>query len=159
MSHLQTAYQVESCQPLSQLWPTSNWQEDGVIHANYQIQIDPFAPPGQYVIFLHLADNDRLVTERPFFLGTISVTALARQFLPTVPQQAQTAVWQNIIQLNGYDLSQTPEQLSLTLHWQALSRPGKSYKFFIHLIDAASGELVAQADFVPRDWTYPTDWW
>ena len=159
LSHLQTAYQMESCQPLSQLWPTSNWQEDGVIHASYQMQLDPFAPPGQYVVFLHLAENERLVTERPFFLVTVSVTALDRQFLPSAPQQVKTAVWQNLIQLNGYDLHQTAEQLTLTLHWQALSRPDKSYKFFVHLIDAGSGELVAQADFVPRDWTYPTNWW
>jgi hypothetical protein len=39
------------------------------------------------------------------------------------------------------------------------------YKFFVHLVDprlAASvdtGELVAQADVMPRDWTYPTLWW
>jgi hypothetical protein len=34
-----------------------------------------------------------------------------------------------------------------------------SYKYFVHLFDAESGELVAQLDGVPRDWSYPTNVW
>jgi hypothetical protein len=34
-----------------------------------------------------------------------------------------------------------------------------AYKFFAHLLDAETGELVAQQDVMPRDWTYPTTWW
>ena len=33
------------------------------------------------------------------------------------------------------------------------------YKFFVHLYDVESGALVAQADVVPRGWTYPNTWW
>jgi hypothetical protein len=35
----------------------------------------------------------------------------------------------------------------------------QSYKFFIHLYDIESGDIIAQADVIPRDWTYPTTWW
>ncbi len=30
---------------------------------------------------------------------------------------------------------------------------------FLHLTDADSGELVAQVDYIPQSWVYPTDWW
>jgi hypothetical protein len=157
--HTQNEPSQNACQPLSPHWPTSRWQKNGVIHAANQLQIDPFLTPGDYQILLHLFDQEQQITQQPLSLGMVSVKPLDRQFSLTRPEWVQTAVWQNLIQLNGYDLNQTAEQLSLSLHWQALSRPEKSYKFFVHLIDAASGELVAQADYVPRDWTYPTNWW
>ena len=34
-----------------------------------------------------------------------------------------------------------------------------SYKFYVHVFDAESGELAAQLDTVPRDWSYPTNVW
>ena len=149
----------KNCQPVSPEWPTDQWQANEIVRAEYQIQIDPFLAAGTYATSLYLEDARQQVIGQTLMVAELHVAALPRLFTPTQPTRAQTAVWQNLIQLNGYDLSQTPEQLTLTLHWQALSRPDKSYKFFIHLLDAASGELVAQADFVPRDWTYPTNWW
>jgi len=49
--------------------------------------------------------------------------------------------------------------LSLTLYWQALERLSASYKVFAHLINQSTGELAAQVDTVPRNWSYPTGWW
>jgi hypothetical protein len=34
-----------------------------------------------------------------------------------------------------------------------------AYKFFVHLLDVETGQLVAQVDAMPRDWTYPTTRW
>ena len=45
------------------------------------------------------------------------------------------------------------------MHWQATQRPHESYKVFVHLFEPASEALAAQVDAIPRDWTYPTDWW
>ena len=47
----------------------------------------------------------------------------------------------------------------LVRDWQALRRMETSFKFFVHLDDAESGEPVAQADVMPHDWGYPTTWW
>lgn len=149
----------KACQPVSPEWPIDQWQANEIVRATYQIQLDPFLAAGTYDITLYLEDAQQQVIGEIITVGTLNVAAVPRQFSPTQPTQMKTAVWQNRFQLNGYDLNQSPEQLSLTLHWQALTRPDKSYKFFIHLIDANSGELVAQTDFVPRDWTYPTNWW
>ena len=34
-----------------------------------------------------------------------------------------------------------------------------SYKFFVHLYDMQSGELVTQVDVMPYGYTYFTNWW
>ena len=149
----------ESCRPIAEGWLSANWQSNEIVHAAYPIQIDPFAPPGSYQIVLRLFADGQLVSQRPLPLGSFSVTPLPRRFAATTPETEQTAVWQNLILLHGYDLSQTSEQLSLNLHWQALVRPETSFKFFIHLLDQTTGEVVSQIDYVPQDWTYPTNWW
>jgi hypothetical protein len=33
------------------------------------------------------------------------------------------------------------------------------YKFFVHLYDGESNELVTQMDVMARDWSYLTTWW
>lgn len=147
------------CQPVSPEWPTSRWQANEIVRAKYQLQIDPFIPEGSYTISLHLEDAQGQPIGQSATVGQLNLNELPRLFTPTQPSHKQAAVWQNSIQLHGYDLNQNAEQLDLTLHWQALHRLSKSYKFFVHLIDATSGELLAQVDYVPRDWTYPTNWW
>jgi hypothetical protein len=63
------------------------------------------------------------------------------------------------ITLLGYEAAASSEALTLTLDWQADRRTDESYKVFVHIVDAASGAVVAQDDSVPRLWAYPTDWW
>ena len=35
----------------------------------------------------------------------------------------------------------------------------RSYKVFVHAVDSATGEMLAQYDAAPRNWAYPTTWW
>jgi len=35
----------------------------------------------------------------------------------------------------------------------------QDYKFFVHLCDAETGALIAQADTMPDDWSFPTSEW
>jgi hypothetical protein len=63
------------------------------------------------------------------------------------------------LKLLGYDLNRENEEVGITLHWQALRRMDRGYKFFIHLYEQKSGKLVSQVDWMPRDWAYPTTWW
>jgi hypothetical protein len=57
----------------------------------------------------------------------------------------------------------TPKQegslLRLDLYWQALRAMHTKYKIFVHLIDPVTGNIVAQHDSMPRDWSYPTSLW
>jgi hypothetical protein len=46
----------------------------------------------------------------------------------------------------------------VTLVWQALKDTGHDYKVFVHLLNS-EGQLVAQSDAVPANWTRPTNDW
>jgi hypothetical protein len=66
------------------------------------------------------------------------------------------------VQLIGYEFSsptvKAGEPLTVTLYWQTRSFLLTSYKSFVHVTDA-DGNLVAQSDAVPRNWTYATTGW
>jgi hypothetical protein len=62
----------------------------------------------------------------------------------------------------GYDLpnvEEGDETEQITIFWQALRRMDVSYTAFLHLENLATGEIVSQADVIPRGWSYPTFWW
>jgi hypothetical protein len=98
-------------------------------------------------------------TGNPAVLGEVEVQAVERVFMaPEVGVKADVRFGSNL-RLVGYDLDVGRDAIHIVLHWQALDRVREYYKFFVHLYDLESGELVAQTDVVPRGWTYPTNWW
>lgn len=86
---------------------------------------------------------------------------------PAVTREAPTpdfdGDWRlgDAIALVGYDAPSrvsTGGMLRVALYWHALDRVPGDDKVFVHLMDAA-GNLVAQHDAVPLDWSYPTTQW
>ena len=63
------------------------------------------------------------------------------------------------IELIGYDLDQDDDAITATLFWKALKPLDISYKVFLHLVNKETGEIIAQNDAIPRDWSYPTTAW
>lgn len=61
--------------------------------------------------------------------------------------------------------SQLPQQWqagkthNFTLQWWVAEPVNSDYTLFIHLLDAQTGDLVAQADGPPLAGWYPTSWW
>jgi hypothetical protein len=49
--------------------------------------------------------------------------------------------------------------LDLILYWQALANGQEDFFHFVHLVDPATGTIVAQHDSMPRNNTYPTSQW
>lgn len=148
----------EDCSAISKEWPTRKWQKNEVVRGDFDLRIDPFLEPGNYSLWLILMNRDQEVGEQ-LVLGTIKVDARPRIFKIEESPIPADAIWANQISLLGHESSQDDETLRVTLYWQALKRIDKSHKYFIHLIDLASGQVVAQVDAIPQDWTYPTDWW
>lgn len=77
------------------------------------------------------------------------------------PDHALRATFGDSIVLLGYDapLQVAPGQtFTVTLFWQALASIPTDAKVFVHLF-APGGELVAQHDGQPVNWTYPTTVW
>lgn len=90
------------------------------------------------------------------------VPAVPRRFESSPIARPVSAVFDNQIELIGYDLApsaiRSGETLDLTLHWRALVEPQQSHKVFVHLLDS-DGALRTQADGVPVAWALPTTCW
>ena len=93
-------------------------------------------------------------------LGPLYVASEGRQFDPPDPESPLAIDVGSSLALAGFDGPRLGNQsLDLTLFWQAKEEMDTSYKFYVHVFDANSGELAVQLDAVPRDWTYPTNVW
>lgn len=146
----------EPCQP----WPTSSWGKDALARGRGQLQVDPFLRGGTYTVTLGLMDpTTGREPGESVPLGEVEVEAIERTFELPTPAVEADATFGTALKLLGYDLHREANAVTLTLHWQALRRMEESYTFFVHLVDSETGDLVAQADFIPYDSTYYTTWW
>jgi hypothetical protein len=150
-----------TCEPLAPTWPTGRWRADELFYTNYQIDLGPYLPQGTYELSVSLIDSQSgEVAGQPVAIGELVYDAIPRVFATAEPPVTTNYTWDEAISLQGYDLS-FPDDDSLAIHpyWQALRRMDTSFTNFFHLIDPSSGQIVAQADVIPRGWTYPTNWW
>jgi hypothetical protein len=149
-----------ACESLSPAWPTSRWEAGEVVRSSHPMQVEPFLETGVYTVTLMLVDatsGGEAGASKP--LGTVEVEELPRVFVEPSPSQELEVQWGESVLLRGYDLQTSADSLGLTLYWQAKERMDASYKVFVHLVDPATGKVVAQHDAVPREWGYPTSWW
>ena len=150
----------ETCREPVSDWPTSEWMENTVGIGHYVLQVEPHLPAGEYTLSARTIDAKTESGPGPTaVLESITVDALQRSFKMPPVEQAVSGDFGQDLHLLGYDIALEGESLLLSLHWRARARMDTSYKFFVHLYSLSSGELKAQADVVPLDWTYPTTWW
>jgi hypothetical protein len=91
-------------------------------------------------------------------VGTIEVTPWPLE--TTLPEETTLvdAQFGSNIRLHSYDLFVDPTALQLTLYWQTIATPTINWFVFVHLVNA-SGEIVAQLDFIPAEGLRPTTGW
>jgi hypothetical protein len=119
--------------------------------ANY-FPLQPFYQDSQLTVF-KVAD---LQNQPP------CQTIYKRVFALPSPEVSTSILWDQKISLLGYDLPDVdPEvkMLPITVYWQANEEIENSYVAYFHLVDLDTDEVVAQADVIPRGWSYPTSWW
>ena len=141
------------CQmPDVQAEPTA-WAANDLQRASYILPIAIDLDAGDYDLTLYLADpaTGEQVGE-PAVLGTLFIH-------PFAPELNTAVTWENDIHLLGADLQEIGENLELTLYWQADNLLDDSYKVFLHFRDDQSGEIAAQSDTIPRNWSYPMNYW
>jgi len=102
---------------------------------------------------LSLADSD----SRSIDLAPIILTAPDRVFDPPLIGNRTAIRFGDSIRLAGYDLT-TTDALNIILLWRALATPDSDLIAFIHIEDV-SGQVVAQSDAVPANWSRPTTGW
>lgn len=126
---------------------------------SYTFPVDWAVPPGVYSLQATLVPQedapDRSLTAHLLDVQVLDSSAGSG---PAAPR-AVNVTWGTALRLHGYRLTVEGDALHLELHWQARRKMAVDYKFFLHLFDAATGELAAQQDVMPRDWGYPTSWW
>ncbi|MFN2135195.1 MAG: hypothetical protein ACK2UK_04525, partial [Candidatus Promineifilaceae bacterium] len=141
------------CQLVSTRWPVEFWEANDLYRLSHAMPISDAIEPGVYDLAAYLVDE---VTGEPVgqtaILGEVEVE-------PFAPQIEADAVWEDRYRLHGVTLAGVDTALAVTLYWEALQPPANSLKVFVHLVDSDSGEIVAQSDSIPRDWSYPTSEW
>jgi len=152
----------ESCEPLSSRLPSSQWQVPEIRYETYRFQVSPYLESGDYTIVAMVESNEETGDEHELALGEITYSAVPRTFgaADIDPESAYGITWNAAIALADYDVALTDaDTLRLDVQWHTLKRLTESYKLFVHVRDAASGEIASQIDTIPRNWTYPTNWW
>jgi hypothetical protein len=138
---------------LTPSYPTSQWQI-GDIWRFQVLQRIPAEADGPFQFSLKLNESESAALD----LTPIHVTAPERIF--TAPAIANTAsiLFGDSIELNGYRIETTNNQLLITLLWHALATPTEDLSVFVHVEDA-NGRIVAQSDAIPANWSRPTPGW
>ena len=147
-------------------YPASGWTSGEVVREQREIRLPATLSPGPATLDIGLTTSGR-EPERFVPLGPIDISAVTRTFdAPRLERPLDVAFGrpgaQPEISLLGARLASTPtkpgEKVRVTLYWQAIVDGATRYRVFTHLLDAA-GEIRAQRDGEPRDWTHPTDGW
>jgi hypothetical protein len=128
---------------------------------SYPFEISPTVPPGNYHLWATLMP--KRFESRPLLSQQLLAVELV-EASPDSPVAAGMrpvgAVFGDRVVLQAYDVAVDAERqvARVSLDWQSLQDLDVDYKFFVHLYDA-TGDLVAQHDAMPRNWTYPTSRW
>ena len=152
--------QSASFPPVSN-WPMSQWPANALGRGDFAFRVDPRLPGGTYKLSLSLVspDTGERVGDAVTIREGLKMKMPPRVFERPDMEVSLDAQFGDVLRLLGFDASTEGETLTIDLHWQAARRMDESFKIFVHVYDTETGEIVAQKDTVPRDWTYPTSWW
>ncbi len=136
-------------------YPASRWTAGDVLRDQVTVLLPAGLPTGGYSWSASVAGGPAVP------LGQLAVTAPARSYsAPTVDKQLNADLGPiTLFGLSGPGPDLAPgADLTVTLAWRANQTPDQSYHVFVHLQNGA-GDLVAQSDGVPADWTRRTTGW
>lgn len=105
------------------------------------------------VAYSYLIDNAQLISDR--WLGVTRIMQFtAYDSVPQPPEQMIDAVFGSVVSLQGFTITQTYQPSSqpqfVVLMWRPVSVSDQPLTMFLHLIEASSGQLVAQDDHPPQ---------
>ncbi|MGD2144327.1 MAG: glycosyltransferase family 39 protein [Anaerolineae bacterium] len=145
---------------ISPSWPIQEWPANAIVRDDYSFQVEPWPGAGRHTVVASLARaEDGRPVGQPAEVGEVVVHMPDRVFAAPPTERHAQARFGDALRLLGYDLDIDASAANVTLHWKALRRMERSYKFFVHLYEVDDHEIVAQKDVIPYDWGYPTVWW
>ena len=91
----------------------------------------------------------------------VSITGQAEALVPALDDMSFAAdiTFGDKMQLLGYTARQEGNRLIVQMAWQGMQTMETNYKIFLQLFRPAGGQVVAQVDTMPRNWSYPTSSW
>lgn len=148
--------------PVHNTYPFESWQAPIFLIDRQSERIPENVLPGDYRVNLRIiGGNDETIDL--IDLGELTVKASERVFTQPESDVQTEATFGGEIQLVGYDLveTETPNQFTLNLVWQALEQPSADYTVFVHLLqaDGTCNPCVWQQDVMPQQNQYPTSRW
>jgi hypothetical protein len=151
---------------------TQFWNAGSAFADHYALSVPADLAPRDYVIdaALYLRQDDAT----PVMAGPKgdalqrSSVPLASVFLPPDvsvtpprPDNETSFSFGDEIELVGYDAPsrvRPGEGLTVALYWYARAPVPVNYKVFVHVL-GPDGQLLAQDDSLPINWSYPTTYW
>ena len=141
--------------PLVESWPTSQWTENAVTQQAYTIVLPPEENP--HTVALQIVDQQQnIAVGEPVSLGEIDGEQCA---IDAGAAQAGDVLFGDNLRLLSYLVTESDEDLLVKLNWLSEKRPGVAYKFFVHVFNKETKEIVAQVDTMPLNWRLPTTDW
>ncbi|MFZ1397499.1 MAG: hypothetical protein WAS33_11400 [Candidatus Promineifilaceae bacterium] len=150
--------------------PTAGWQPGTRFCDAYVVRVnDSLALPTVAVVdlgFYDLASGERLTAviapNQPAPTGLRQIKVNPTDPIRTPSPEETLAQFENGVSLVAYDWSVTEtvvdRPITVQLTWHSSGPLPHSYIIFAHLLDA-NGNLLVQADRLPREGAYPTNFW
>ncbi|MCA9951824.1 MAG: hypothetical protein KDE48_19370 [Anaerolineales bacterium] len=126
----------------------SDWPQEQPLRSQHLLRLPATLDSGSYQFVL--ADD--------ILLGELTIDAPDRVFEAPVVATVVSIPFGDQIEFSGYTLQQQDFAVQLDLVWQALSEIPTSYRVFVHVVDE-NGQILAQSDGEPANWTRPTTGW
>lgn len=146
--------------PLSDGWPASEWPADTLAWGFYEMTLPESVPPGEYQVMIQLVNPETGQSQgNKLTLPSIDVQEEVCNLAQLPEAKDVNATFGNEIRLLEYVLYKGEDKLDFTLYWRPDHHPVIDYKIFVHVFDPETGIPVAQSDFMPRGWVYPTSFW
>ena len=133
---------------ISEGFDTTVWESAQRLRVQHLLRLPAGLESGEYQ--LQLQDQ--------ISLAGLSVTAPERLFTPPDMDTAVEIPFGEEAILNGYSITRDGDQLTVDLVWQAVDEMSTPYNVFVHLVDE-QGEILAQSDAGPANWTRPSTGW
>jgi len=144
--------------PVARHYPPARWQPGDRLRTEIVLRLPARTPAGEHSWQIQLDQT----APRP--IDSLHVHVPERCWSPP-PLDVQTDVsLGNVATLLGANIQppsphpQPPTTITVTLAWRAEVETTTSYRVFLHLV-GPDGELVAQSDGEPANWTRPTTGW
>jgi hypothetical protein len=146
--------------PLAHGYRSSLWPKDALVASRYAVELPPEIPAGEYAVALTVIDPTTGEAAGTLRLSSpLHIVEAARDFDIPPMSHAVGADFGQLVRLLGYDLQETPTELQLALHWQALSQMDTDYKVFVHLFDPQTETIARQQDRFAGGEGYGTARW